>query len=731
MATQAELIARVQSVNYQRRGEFKARAMQMGQEFTVFCPPNIFCPVQEGDAIHALVSVGPDRTLTILRPPFVQIGTDKDSVLRCFIRVLRGSGFGNLKAHKLYETLGRLAGGEPNILSYLGELAKSYLDLRDDALLVPFEAILPNEAMRKLLTWWHKQRTLRRLWLFGLTNREIENCRLPHDDIYQACLTNPFRLPAITIEKCHEILQRQNKKGDPLDVRCGEIVRKVYFYMENRAWTGVPSRIIMAQFPDYSHYRERLEGSFGVKGEHHTVYLKYPHMVESEVSRYLHELSKTDFDGEAKYGDPNFLRTDLSEDQRAAVAGALKYPVSVITGPAGSGKTSVIAELVHNLELREISYAIVSFTGKAVARIREVIKRKNPATMHRLISRAAGTTPFAHLIIDETSMVMLKLFYQFIRAFPFPYAITFVGDANQLQPIEWGAMFEQVIKSGHIPVYTLTQIHRVQGGAEDGIIANSRRIIEYSQPRDLEADEEAGEEFVPFDFVQTSNFTTMGGSLETVYDIIKLLHGVGVPAEEIVVITPYNRDLEEINLMFQQVYHDGQPFVLDSKGKVWREHMRVTMTENNYDINVMNGEEGTVTALKETEYITVTFKDGSAHNFRLEYTDQQAREEDPENIVYDKGLHVGMLIPSYGLTIHRSQGSEWNYVIVYIPPAQTESSFVSRNMIYTAITRARRAVWCVGDMDSLKAAATRAPAYRHDNLAHRLTLLAEPAAASA
>lgn len=721
MATQAELIGRVVGVNYHRRGEFTVHTAQMRKDFKVFCP--MFCPVQEGDSIYALVSMEHDGSLKVLRPPFVQVGTDKDSVLRCFIRVLRGSGFGNLKAHQLYDKLSKLAEGEKNVLSYLAELAKNYLDLRDEALLVPFEAILPQEALKKLLTWWHKQRSLRRLWLFGLNNREIENCRLPHEEIYQACLTNPYRLPAITIDKCHEILQRQNKKGDPIDIRCGEIIRKIYFYMENRAWTGVPSRIVVSQFPDYAHYRERLEGEFGVKGELHTVYLKYAHMVETEVAKYLTELSKVDFDGEAKYGDPNFLRTDLSEDQRMAVAGALKYPLSVITGAAGSGKSTVIAEIVHNLELREIPYAIVSFTGKAVARIREIIKRKSPATMHRLIARAASTTPFAHLIIDEASMVMLKLFYQFIRAFPFPFAITFIGDANQLQPIEWGAMFEQVIKSGHIPVYTLTHVHRVQGGAEDGIIVNSRKIIEYSQPRDIDAEEEYGEDYVPFEFSQTNNFTTMGGSLETVYDIVKTLHGVGVPAEEVVVITPYNRDLEEINLMFQQIYHDNQPFVRDSKGKAWREHMRVTMTENNYDINVMNGEEGTVTGLKEAEYITVTFKDGSAHNFRLEYTDQEAREDDPENIAYDRGLHVGMLIPSYGLTIHRSQGSEWNYVIVYIPPAQTESSFVSRNMIYTAITRARRAVWCVGDMDSLKAAALRAPAYRHDNLAQRIKLL--------
>jgi hypothetical protein len=1003
----AELIGRIDNVNYKKKGWFNVYTEEAKKTYKVEC--SFFCPVAEGDAIYAIVSIEPDGHLKIVRPPFVQIATDKDSILQCFIRVLRGSGFGNTKAFMLFEKFSILSGGDKNVTAFISELARNYVETKDDELLEIYKNILSKELMKKLLIWWHKQRSLRRLYLFGLTNREIDGCKISHEEIYDACLKNPYKLPAISMSKCDEILGRQSKTGDPIDRRCGEIVRKIWFYMDNRGWSGVPSQMIGSQFPDYTYYKERLESEFGVIGDLHTIYLRYAYLVEREVSIYLSNVIKYDYDGEKLYGEPHFSHPSLSEDQKYAIEGALKYPVSVITGYAGTGKcldpdtpvlmfdgsikkakdimigdklmgdnskernvlsicsgvddmykiipkkgrpficnnphiltlkgikpcidyierkyvvkfskngnkqekvfiekleaedfiinlnedvfdiplneylqkdeewknntyvfhksvdfdekevliepylfgcwlggratrttnkkgipdiykinsrenrlkllaglidtngyyhdgyieikeendklaedieylalslgfmvtnecntinifgclggratrtseacldkvrtseaclrfdveyigkgnycgfqiddngrfllgdflvthnTNTIKEIIHNLEIREIPYAVVSFTGKAVARIREVIKRKTPSTMHRMIAKANLTPPFKHLIIDEASMVTSKLFYQFIKAFPQPYNITFVGDCNQLQPIEWGTLFEQVIKSNMIPVYKLTKIHRIRGGDSDGIGINSLKIIEYNTI-DEDEDDEYREDRPPFEFTQTSNFTIMSGNITNVYDIIKTLHSAGANSSNVTIVTPYNKDIDELNKLFQQIYLDDVEFRIDSRGRIWKLGDRIMMIENNYTINVMNGEEGFVTGLNE-DSIAITFQDGASHEFKLNAIEN---DETINELSPPKELNVALICHAYAVTIHRAQGSEWDFVIVYIPMSQTETSFLSRNMVYTAITRGKKMVWCIGDIASLTNASQKSPSYRCENLSKRI-----------
>lgn len=1001
---EADLLGRVASVDYKNKGYFTVHTTKLNKTFKVFCPRNIFCPVSEDDVIYASVRMEPNGELTVLTPPFVQLPAHRDAIVKCFIRVLRGYGVGDTKANILYTCfLHEAQGKEEAVSSILSEVAQQWVKNKDEAILEKYRAILSLEAIKKLLMWWHKQRSLRRLYLFGLTNQEIEACKMPHEEIYQACLTNPYKLPPIALPKCDEIIKRQRKEIDPIDRRCGEIVRRIYHLMTNNGWTGVPSRILLASFPDYPTYKERLESEFGVRAEMHTVYLKYPFEAEKFISTYLDALVRSTYDGEELYGDPHYTREDLSPDQKVAVAGALKHPLTVITGGAGTGKclhpytkiflkdgsikyakdlviddillgehsesttilstctgeeemfelttpvgdsiicnrshvltlcsvpytddegyihftqkgvsrwyqprvgtpnpdyiksetfdmdvttflgqseafrshcylyrvpchfekkrkgeedekelynwalncsgpnipdrykcdsiecrkqiiaglldrpdhdifledlddllhsigchfqsrnviegvnaskipirtsnytlvdsgpnrvllpftlkslgpgiycgftltgtgrfilanglvthnTTIIKEIIHNLELRTIPYAVVSFTGKAVSRIREVIHRDTPATMHRSISRAHGLSKFQHLIIDEGSMVSLGLLYEFLIAFPGAYSITLVGDCNQLQPIEWGSLFHQVIASGRIPVYKLEVVHRLQGGESDGIGINAKRIIEFSsvqQQDDYDYYDYYGKDYESestsislnptgngFEFTNTTNFTVMPGSRETVYDVVRALHSANIPADKLTIVSPYNKDVDELNKGYQQIYRDNEPYAVDAKGKLWKLGDRVMMTENNYDINIMNGEEGMVTEVIDGEKIIVTFRDNAVHSFNLFWSpDMEAGDTESRP---DKILHVGMLCHSYAVTIHRSQGSEWDYVIVYVPESNTESSFLSKNMIYTAITRGRIAVWCIGDMTALHTSAQRSPSYRCDNLAQRL-----------
>lgn len=1011
----AELFGVVRYVQ-PRRGygeptEFTVNTPQMGKNWHCIC--RFFCPVQEGDTIYAFCSQNPGGTLQIIRPPFVQIPTDKASIVRCFIRVLRGSGFGDIRSDRLYNLFADRAGGQSEVVTYISNLSRQWLNSRDNDVLELYKEAANAEQMKKLLQWWHQQRDLRRLYLLGLTNKEINESHMTCEEIYHRCISNPFTVPSLSIQKCIEILERQNKKPDPQDVECGQITRVLWRNLMERGWAGTPSRHISNTFTTVKNLLEKLCAEYGMVGELNTLYLEYPVRVERYLADLFEMMVSRDSIRDTVIMDvperesAHFTR-DLSPDQKLAVQGALDHELSIITGGAGVGKclspetpvlmysgaikricdiraneqvmgpdsrprtvistcsgsddmfrivpshgspficnsphvltlkgikphmtatisgylvtysvqgcakmsnfvtreealaflssleeeifdlplnqylarsqvdkenchlfhvgvdfpaqkisddpyligysiqdripeeykincrsvrrsvldgiiasrghyvenrviiskcvmedvaylarslghlvtesscdvcihleqeesrlsftveplgrgeycgfeldgdgrfllgdflvthnTTVISEIINNLELRGVHYAVCSFTGKAVSRIRQVTSRRSPATMHRMIAMAkkrpkrgdnispAESVCFTHLIIDEASMVTCDLMYEFFQAYPQsmnPYKITMVGDKNQLPPIGWGSLFSESIKSGTIPTYVLTKNHRVYdvSGEHDGILLNANMVINH--PPEFE-----------FEFVETSNFSLIPGSVERVYDMIRAFYSQGVKSDDIVILSPYNKDLANLNGTFQQVYNDGQRGVSDSRGKTWIIGDRVMAVKNMYDIGVFNGETGKITELTDTA-ILVDFGDSGSHEFLLEPkvgNDSEAKD-DPRARRYKKGGRaadavdadeeeadddertVKLLDHAFAISVHKSQGSEYLYCILYISDMATDSGFLNQNLIYTALTRAKRAIWCVGNIEALTQGCTRKQPFRCENLSSRL-----------
>ena len=219
---------------------------------------------------------------------------------------------------------------------------------------------------------------------------------------------------------------------------------------------------------------------------------------------------------------------------------------------------------------------------------------------------------------------------------------------NQLCPIGWGSFFAQLIQSGKVPVYRLTHNMRIEilPGIPNGIAINSERIVKCIENPAL-----------PFGFVQTSNFTVTQGDVERVFDVLKQLYGEGVNANDVTVVTPYTRSLDEINATAQSIFTGDATSVLDKRGKLWALKDRVLMMENNYGINVMNGEQGSIVLVDEKE-VHVKF-DEITHVFQLEKTKKpavpkgKAKEEDEEEKTKDKELTVESLALAYCLTTHR------------------------------------------------------------------------------
>lgn len=726
--------------------------------FSIYCPNNkmIFnaqyntnIQIRNGDVIHALCEYR-NNTLFVIKPPFVQPFVNKDDIITCFIRTLK---CGSNIALNLYNDISKLAEGNENVVSYLTDISQKYNDEKSIDILIAFNRFEP-ELIRKLLLWWFKERNLRRLYLLGITKYEINATRLTCEEIYQKCINNPYTVPAISLDKCSAILSRLNRKPTEDDIIRGSIVRTVWRNLHDNGFIGVPTRIISKQHPNIKDHIEVLKQDYDIVIELNTIYLKFPNEVEKFMTDFIEKLKSNDDitydtpldepiekDGKIVERLSAHFSVALSEDQCKAVQGALDHTISVITGIAGCGKTTCLGQIIHNLELRGLSYAVCSFTGKAVSRIREVIKKRNPVTIHKLISNTRTDMlnkkyyekelilerEYEHIIIDEASMVTTELIHDLLRCYPTVKKLTLIGDINQLPPISWGCLFQQLLKSETVPTYYLTTNYRVYtvDGEKDGVIYNSNAIIKHDP-------------IYPFEYEQTNNFAIFEGPVERVYDIVKSCFANSIKQENLIIITPFNRDIPKLNIEFQNIYNIGSRFVVDSRGVKWMINDRVMLTENDQDIGVFNGETGIIRDVND-KVISVEFGYTGCFDFELEpknkgkgyYKGSKSskyyrRGKEVDQIIdgneeyIDDQRTVLKLLHANAITVDKSQGSEWDFVIFYIPEFNT-GSFLNKNRIYTAITRAKRCVWCVvSDIDAFNTTSTKSLPYRCDNLGQRL-----------
>lgn len=718
----AEVCGKIVKINYKNKKIFTIHAEKMNKQFRcVLSYSKAFCPIREGDAIFGIAEYIQDSrygdTLNITQPPFVALGEDENTLIKSFVIALKGSGFGTMRANNLLETLKVKFGSLSEACVNLDKLSSFYFykNETDMSLLQPYSLVLKEYQMMKLLKWWYKNRNQRRLWLLGINNTEIRNAKMSPEEMYSMCLENPYKIYSLSMDKCDDIFNRIGKQTSSEIRQCAVISRSLHDYM-NRGWSGIPSNILSKIYPESYEYMPMLRDMFDIKTELHTIYLPYPYDVEVGIADMVTNLLDGPLLPHAM--DPSeitYTRSDLTENQKRVVEQALSDNICIIKGGGGTGKTTIIKEIVHNLVEKNISYRVVSFTGKAVARIREVIDKKEPMTMHMTITATKNNKKniFSHLIIDEASMVTSELMYEFIEKFSHDFRITLIGDPNQLKPIGWGNMFDQLIQSNAVPTYTLTRCHRVEND-NSGILINANNIIECSDPH---------YNGPQFEFEETDNFNIIEGGMDMIRNLLTILQNNNVSGDKITIISPYNKYLQQINKICQNIYNDIKRSVTDENGCIWKIGDRVMMTENNYFINVMNGDEGIITDLTSTQ-IQVMFKDGRYYVFSLVSYGDNNDDVNIDKDVYEgikskKELTTKSLVHSFGVSVHRYQGSEADYIIFYVPKSNP-STFLNRNLMYTAITRAKKMLWMVGDYDTMLRASTTKPGYRCDNLGKRL-----------
>jgi len=414
------------------------------------------------------------------------------------------------------------------------------------------------------------------------------------------------------------------------------------------------------------------------------------------------------------------LRITYAERQREAIRTAVSSPVMILTGGPGTGKTTILNGILTLMERRGMTVALAAPTGRAAKRMSEVSGRE-AKTIHRLLEvdrgRGAGgevlfkrnernPLPADAVIIDEMSMVDAKLFASLLRGVRMNCRLVLVGDPDQLPSVGAGNVLRDLIDAGNIPCIHLTEIFRQ--AAESLIVLSAHAIVSGEMPTLSRTD--ADFFFLPRD--------SAGDAAATVADLCirRLPKAYGFdPARDIQVIAPSRQGgagTIELNRALQAVLNppDERKSETTYNGVCYREGDKVMQVRNNYDIEWRrpDGEEGL--GIFNGDIGLITMIDRASRTIGVSFDERQTF------LSFDQFAELEL---AYAVTVHKSQGNEFEAVI--LPVVGQHRRLHYRNLLYTAVTRARRLLILVGQRQSVAAmVANDRKTLRYTNLAARL-----------
>jgi len=386
------------------------------------------------------------------------------------------------------------------------------------------------------------------------------------------------------------------------------------------------------------------------------------------------------------------LDIELAEEQREALRLAFKSRLLVITGGPGTGKTTLVKAILKGLERTGIDILLAAPTGRAARRLGESAERE-AKTLHRLLEAEPGKgfrrdveRPLTGdlLIVDEMSMVDIPLMQALCNAMPEGAALFLVGDVDQLPSIGPGQVLLDLISSGQLPVIRLEKIFRQ--AAESKIIQNAHRINKGDMPDLARSDAD----LVDFYAIKAGTPAQGSGTLiELVSKRIPERFKVD-PVNDIQVLCPTNRGplgTRDLNKSLQAVLNPHAPDRVDHSGIAYATGDKVMQIENDYEREVYNGDIGRIVLIDRNQnQVTVSI--------------------DGREVVY-AFTELDRLLPAYAITVHKAQGSE--YPVVVLPLARQQGRMLRRNLVYTAITRARRLVILLVEPGALELAIEQRP----------------------
>lgn len=513
----------------------------------------------------------------------------------------------------------------------------------------------PNtKGLKHFLKIWNNDVLIRPLQLMGLTEKEIKSIHIPLHNAYEIVKTNPYRLPQYSISKATKIATshlRLSSAPGPVNVNhkqleylsneaimCGILVRAVYDNIQKRKWTSTPVEKMKLIYPEYDTIKKKLEDFYFCVEEFEHVYFKPIYFMEKNVARNMSEMIKKpdremyepDECPEQSTSESSEKRTQKlrspvypglipSEMQQTAIKMGLKKYLSMITGGPGTGKTTIMSEIIRNINLNGEKVLCLSFTGAATTRIRAttmkagVFEMCDIMTIHMTIAmqQKIKDIKVKYFIIDEISMVNMGLISEFISTYKIltNMQLILIGDVNQLEPIEYGNFMNQMLKT------PIERIHLTENfRSQETIIKICEEIIDKNRVmcgKSVQWDKAANDyKFMigGINFLeQLISYYANSFQIDNTLSMESNLELFSRYRDNFTIITPYTKVADEVNPIFQKYFMSYIKDFTDIGGTRFYLGDRVMKLINDYGINVMNGERGVVVKIHPS-YIVCEFR---------------------------------------------------------------------------------------------------------------------------
>jgi len=390
---------------------------------------------------------------------------------------------------------------------------------------------------------------------------------------------------------------------------------------------------------------------------------------------------------------------EYDETQLAAIRTAAVSKFMVLTGGPGTGKTTTTLAIIRVFQKMGCRVLLAAPTGRAAKRMAETTGME-AKTIHRLLEykpsegyQKNDRNPLECdvLIVDEASMVDIILMYNLLKAVPDRAVVILVGDVDQLPSVGAGNVLKDIIDSGAVNVVRLEKIFRQALGSM--IITNAHRINKGEMPL------LKGSRNRDFFFIEEEDPQKVAETIRMLCTHRLPRYFKVNPLQDIQVLCPMQRGetgAQNLNLLLQQSLNPGD-VAIKYGGTVFRLHDKVMQIKNNYDKNVFNGDIGTIVQIDQEDKTLIISFDGNKVQYDVTELDE--------------------VVLAYATTVHKSQGSE--YKIVVAPFTMQHYIMLQRNLLYTCLTRAKKAFVLVGTRKAVRIAVS------NSKIRQRNTLLAK------
>lgn len=439
------------------------------------------------------------------------------------------------------------------------------------------------------------------------------------------------------------------------------------------------------------------------KNNRNYIYLSEYYIAESFISRRLMFMNKTLYDSKINFNDVIDIDekqngVKYEELQRQAINYALCNGFMILTGGPGTGKTTTLNAIISLFEQQGLNVYITAPTGRAAKRISD-LTGYDAKTIHRMLDIAPSDGDkfkFVHneenlldcdvIVIDEMSMVDTLLFESLLRALPLSCKLIMVGDSDQLPSVGAGNLLKDMIESGIIPSVKLTHIFRQ---AQESLIVKNSHLINNGVIPDLSIKDS------DFFFLQRFSFDEAQSTvIELIKERLPKAYGYS-PIDDIQVLCPTRKGpvgVYEMNKLIQNEINPHSNSLAEIKLPFYtfRVNDKVMQTKNNYDI-IWTREDEKGTGIFNGDIGIIIEIDRQNANVKIDFEGRIA--------TYNSAMLENLEL-AYAVTVHKSQGSEFNVVIIPLLGGYDKLYF--RNLLYTAVTRAKKLLIIVGSSNRVE-----------------------------